>query len=82
MRPSPTLRDRPCLIEFSTSGCRIMLGTIDVEARLVDLLLDDQARAEADALDVEILVDGGQFLAQRHEVLLAAEQPAEQRRTA
>ncbi len=31
MQPGPTLRARPCLIEFSTSGCRIMLGTIDVQ---------------------------------------------------
>src|SRR4249919_370007 len=28
MRPPPTLRARPCLIEFSTSGCSSMLGTI------------------------------------------------------
>ena len=28
MRPPPTFGDRPCLIEFSTSGCRIMLGTM------------------------------------------------------
>jgi hypothetical protein len=26
--PPPTLRDSPCLIEFSTSGCSIMLGTM------------------------------------------------------
>ena len=27
MRPSPIFGDRPCLIEFSTSGCSSMLGT-------------------------------------------------------
>ena len=27
IEPAPILRDSPCLIEFSTSGCRIMLGT-------------------------------------------------------
>ena len=41
-------------------------------------LVDDERRAEADALDVEILVDGRQFLAQRDEVLLAAQQPPQQ----
>ena len=27
MVPPPTFRESPCLMQFSTSGCRIMLGT-------------------------------------------------------
>ena len=38
MRPSPTLRERPCLIEFSTSGWRIMLGTMTSRLAVVDRL--------------------------------------------
>ena len=57
-----------------------MLGTTTSRRRLVDLLVDDQARAEAHPFDVEVFVDGLEFLAQRDEVLLAAEQPTKQRR--
>ena len=39
-----------------------------------------QARAEADALDVEVLVDGFELFAQRDEMLLAAQQPPQQAR--
>ena len=69
MRPPPTLRDSPCLIEFSTSGCRIMLGTMTSSVSGVDLLVDAQLRAEADDLDVEVLVDRLELLAQRDEVI-------------
>ena len=82
IEPGPTLRDSPCLIEFSTSGCRIMLGTIDVERVGADLLAHLQLRAEPHDLDVEVLVDRLELLAQRDEVLVAAHQPAQQRPTA
>ena len=38
--------------------------------------------SEAHRLDVQVLVHGLELLAQGDEVLLAAQQPAEQRRTA
>ena len=80
MRPSPTLRDRPCLIEFSTSGCRIMLGTMTSSVSGLICLSTLQLRTEADDLDVEVLVDRLELLAQRDEVIRAAHQAAQQAR--
>ena len=80
MRPPPTLRARPCLIEFSTSGCRIMLGTMTSSVSGLICLSTLQLRAEADDLDVEVLVDRLELLAQRDEVIGAAHQPAQQAR--
>ena len=80
MRPPPTLRDRPCLIEFSTSGCSSMLGTMTSSVSGLICLHDAQLRAEAHDLDVEILVDRLELLAQRHEVIGAAHQAAQQAR--
>ena len=45
-----------------------------------DLLVDRQLRAEADDLDVEVLVDRLELLAQRDEVIGAAHQAAQQAR--
>ncbi len=80
MRPSPIFGASPCLIEFSTSGCSSMLGT--TTSRLPGSMSFSiaQLRAEADALDVEVLVDRLELLAQRDEVLLAALQPPQQPR--
>ena len=48
IRPSPIFGDSPCLIEFSTSGCRSMLGTT-MSRRVGDRwLFDMQLRPEAD----------------------------------
>ena len=80
IRPPPTFRDRPCLIEFSTSGWRIMLGTMTSSVSGLICLIDLQLRPEPDHLDVEVLVDRLELLAQRHEVIGAAHQPAEQAR--
>ena len=67
------------MIEFSTSGCRIMLGT--TMSRLPSSIsFSTTSRAEADALDVEVLVDRLELLAQRDEVILAAQQAPQQRR--
>ena len=55
--PSPSFCDSPCLIEFSTSGCSSMLGTTRSRRRGIDDFLDPQRGSEADALDVEVLVD-------------------------
>ena len=55
-------------------------GHDDVEGVGADLLLDLELRPEADDLDVEILVDRLELLAQRHEVIAAAQQPAQQPR--
>ena len=57
-----------------------MLGT--TTSRLASSMSFSTARLgpESDALDVEVLVHRGQLLAKRHEVLLAAQQPAQQAR--
>ena len=52
----------------------------DVEGVGADLLVDLQLRAEPDHLDVEVLVDRLELLAQRHEMVGAAHQPAQQTR--
>ena len=52
MWPAPTLRVRPCLMAFSTSGWRIMLGTIRSRASGA-MSLRHPAWAESDHLDVE-----------------------------
>ena len=52
----------------------------DVEGVGVDRFLDLQLGAEAHRLDVQVLVDRLELLPQRHEVLLAAQQAAEQPR--
>ena len=49
-----------------------------VEGLRGDALLDDQRLAEADGLDVEVLVDRRDLLPQGDEVLLAPQQPAQQ----
>ena len=46
----------------------------------IDVLLDAQGRAEANDLDVEVLVDRVELFTKRDEMLLAAEQPPEQPR--
>ena len=50
----------------------------DVEAGLVDLLVDHERGAKADALDVQILVDRRKLLAKGHEVLLVPQQTSQQ----
>src|SRR5205085_9623784 len=49
-----------------------------IEHRGVDLLVDPKLRSEANALDVEILIHRLELFAQRHEMLLAAEEPPQQ----
>ena len=78
--PAPTFRENPCLMEFSTSGCRIMLGTIEVERVGAMSFRTFSLRPEPDDLDVEVLVDRLDLIAQRDEMILATEQPAQQPR--
>ena len=82
MVPPPTLRESPCLMQFSTSGWRIMLGTSTSSAPRVDLLVHLELRPEADLLDVEVLVHGFDLVAQRHEVIGVAQPAPQQRRQA
>ena len=62
----------PCLMEFSTSGCRIMLGTTPSSVSGLMLLLDRELGPEPHDLDVQVLVDRRQLLPQRDEVIVAA----------
>ena len=55
-------------------------GQDEVERCWIDILLDLQARAKAHVLDVEVLVNRFELLAQCDEVVLASEQAAEQTR--
>ena len=64
MRPSPTLRPEAVLDRVLDERLQDQARHHDVEARLVHVLLHDEARAESHALDVEVLVDRGEFLAQ------------------
>ncbi len=67
-------------MEFSTSGCRSMLGTTTSRlAGSIDFSIVSFGPKRT-RFDVEILVDGLELLAQRDEVLLAPQQSAEQSR--
>jgi hypothetical protein len=66
-------------MEFSTIGCRIMLGTTmsSVSAAISFRRRSCGPKRMTRCRDI---VDGRQFLAQRHEVIGAAHQPAEEDR--
>ena len=78
MLPPSIFDDKPCLIEFSTSGCSSMLGTMmSSDAGLEFLHHPQLVAAEAHDFDVQIVVDEFHFLAQRHEGIAAVEQAAQ-----
>ena len=62
---------------FSTSGCSSMLGTSRSSVAGIDFLHEPQLVAEAHHLDGQVIVDEGKFLAERRQILLLAQQAAQ-----
>ena len=55
MWPGPAFFETPCLMAFSTSGCRSSVGSERVERLRLDVEADDQPIGEARLLDLEVL---------------------------
>ena len=79
MTVPPWMRgSRPCLMLFSISGCRRMLGTRTLEGLGIDVLFDAQlVGAKADHLDVEVIVGEAELVAEGDVGVVILEQRAQ-----
>src|SRR5688572_29467881 len=79
IEPGPTFRDSPCLIEFSTSGCRIMLGTrMPNVSGPMSFFTRRFGPKRITSMSRYSSIDSSS--AQRHKLLVTAQQATEQRR--
>ncbi len=65
MSPRPLRGDTPCLIAFSTSGCRISRGTSASSVSESIVVADRQTILEADLFDLEVLLQELELLLKR-----------------
>ena len=69
MWPGPDFFETPCLMAFSTSGCRSSVGTQRVERLRLDVEADDQPIGESRLLDFQVLRQEVELRLQRDFVL-------------